>query len=166
MLVFSVHTSVSFRQYLEYSNDILANILSKSLQLVEMTAYNIQLLKSHLSDPLIYYLSQNMENQLSQFDNVSVQKKANIYFDGKCISHTVLFSDGKRKTIGVFLPSTLTFNTGAPEIMEINGGKCRVRLKGESEWKQYTEGMQFSVPGNSSFEVEIIEPVDYVCHFE
>lgn len=103
---------------------------------------------------------------MSQFDNVSVQKKANIYFDGKCISHTVLFADGKRKTIGVILPATLNFNTGAPEVMEINSGKCRVRLKGENEWKEYKEGTQFNVPGNSSFDIEVLEVVDYVCHFE
>jgi uncharacterized protein YaiE (UPF0345 family) len=102
---------------------------------------------------------------MSQFDNVSVLKKANIYFDGKCVSHTVLFADGAKKTIGVIFPSQLTFNTGAPEIMELNGGKCRIRLKGETEWKTYAAGQQFSVPGNSSFEIETIETLDYVCHF-
>ncbi|MFZ5509155.1 MAG: pyrimidine/purine nucleoside phosphorylase [Pseudomonadota bacterium] len=102
---------------------------------------------------------------MSQFDNVSVLKKANVYFDGKCVSHTVLFPDGSRKTLGVILPSSLTFTTGAPEIMEINGGKCRVRLKGEAEWKTYGAGDQFHVPGNSSFDIETVETLDYVCHF-
>src|SRR5690606_11700586 len=69
---------------------------------------------------------------MSQFDNVSVVKKANVYFDGKCVSHTVIFPDGSKKTIGLIFPSTLTFNTGAPEVMELNAGACRVRLKGES----------------------------------
>ena len=102
---------------------------------------------------------------MSQFDNVSVIKKANIYFDGKCVSHSVLFSDGTKKTIGVIFPSTLLFNTGAPEIMEINGGVCKVRLKGEVDWKTYRAGEQFSVPGNSSFDIETVELLDYVCHF-
>lgn len=102
---------------------------------------------------------------MSQFDNVSVLKKANVYFDGKCVSHTVVFPDGSRKTLGVILPSSLTFTTGAPEIMEINGGKCRVRLKGESEWRTYGAGDQFHVPGNSSFDIETVETLDYVCHF-
>jgi uncharacterized protein YaiE (UPF0345 family) len=26
---------------------------------------------------------------MAQFDNVSVKKKANVYFDGRCVSHTV-----------------------------------------------------------------------------
>jgi uncharacterized protein YaiE (UPF0345 family) len=65
---------------------------------------------------------------MSQFDNVSVVKKASIYFDGRCVSHTVLFADGARKTVGVIFPGTLTFNTGAPEVMELNAGRCRVRL--------------------------------------
>jgi uncharacterized protein YaiE (UPF0345 family) len=101
----------------------------------------------------------------TQFDQVSVVKKSNIYFDGKCISHTVMFADGTKKTVGVILPSSLTFNTGAPEIMEIIAGKCRVRIQGESEWKTYEGGQQFKVPGSSSFNIEASEPVDYVCHF-
>lgn len=102
---------------------------------------------------------------MSQFDNVSVIKKSNVYFDGKCVSHTVVLADGTRKTVGVILPSVLTFNTGAPEIMEIIGGRCRVRQKGETEWKEYAAGTSFSVPGNSSFDIEALENTDYVCHF-
>ena len=102
---------------------------------------------------------------MSQFDNVSVVKKANVYFDGKCISHTVTFADGTRKTIGVIFPSLLTFNTGAPEIMELNAGTCRIRIKGECEWKTYSGGQEFAVPGNSSFDIETLEMLDYVCHF-
>jgi purine/pyrimidine-nucleoside phosphorylase len=102
---------------------------------------------------------------MSQFDGVSVVKRANVYFDGKCVSHTVLFPDGTKKTLGVIFPSSLTFNTAAPEIMEINGGRCRVRLKGEVQWKEYGTGQQFSVPGNSSFDIETLELLDYVCHF-
>jgi uncharacterized protein YaiE (UPF0345 family) len=100
-----------------------------------------------------------------QFDNVSVIKKANVFFDGKCISHTVLLADGSKKSVGVIFPSSLVFNTGAPEIMEINGGKCRVRLKGETEWKTYEAGQSFNVPGDSHFDIETLEMLDYVCHF-
>lgn len=102
---------------------------------------------------------------MTQFENVSVVKAANVYFDGKCVSHTVQFADGTKKTVGVILPSSLVFNTGAPEIMEGVGGACRVRLKGESEWKNYGAGQSFNVPGNSSFEIACDEPYHYVCHF-
>ena len=102
---------------------------------------------------------------MSQFDNVSVVKQANVYFDGKCVSHTVVLVGGTRKTVGVILPSSLTFNTGAPEIMEGVGGSCRVRLKGESDWKPLGDGESFSVPGDSSFEIACDEPYHYVCHF-
>ena len=101
----------------------------------------------------------------TQFDNVSVIKKANLYFDGKCVSHTVLFADGTKKTIGVIFPSSLTFNTGAPEVMELNAGKCRIRLKGQDAWQTYEGGQRFEVPGNSSFDIETLETLDYVCHF-
>jgi uncharacterized protein YaiE (UPF0345 family) len=106
-----------------------------------------------------------MSQSNDRFNNVSVAKKANVYFDGKCVSHTVIFSDGSKKTLGVILPSNLTFNTGAPELMEINAGKCRVRLTGEAAWKDYQAGESFSVPGNTSFEIETVETLDYVCHF-
>lgn len=102
---------------------------------------------------------------MSQFDQVSVVKKANVYFDGKCVSHTVLFPDGTRKTVGVIFPSALTFNTGAPETMEIQGGACKVRLAGESDWKTYRAGESFDAPGESSFDIETLELLDYVCHF-
>jgi uncharacterized protein YaiE (UPF0345 family) len=102
---------------------------------------------------------------MSQFDQVSVVKQANIYFDGKCVSHTILLSDGSRKTLGVILPSTLTFSTGAPEVMEGVGGTCRVRLKGESEWTPYGAGQTFAVPASSSFEIACDEAYHYVCHF-
>ncbi len=101
----------------------------------------------------------------TQFDNVSVVKKANVFFEGKCISHTVLLADGTKKSVGVIFPSSLVFNTGAPEIMEINGGKCRVRIKGETEWTTYEAGQSFSVPGDSHFDIETLELLDYVCHF-
>ncbi len=101
----------------------------------------------------------------TQFDQVSVVKKSNIYFDGKCVSHTVLFADGSKKTIGVIFPSSLTFNTGAPEIMEVVGGVCKVRLAGSEAWQTYGAGQQFSVGANSSFDIETVETLDYVCHF-
>ncbi len=103
---------------------------------------------------------------MAQFDNVSVKKKANIYFDGKCVSHTVMFPNGTRSTIGVIFPGTLTFNTAAPELMEINLGACKVRLQGEANWTAYKAGDKFTVPANSSFDIDVSETLDYVCHFE
>ncbi|MBK6756579.1 MAG: pyrimidine/purine nucleoside phosphorylase [Moraxellaceae bacterium] len=102
---------------------------------------------------------------MSQFDNVSVVKKANVYFDGKCVSHTVIVGNGTRKTVGVIFPSTLVFNTGAPEIMEVIGGKCRVKLADSDTWSEYVAGQAFEVAGNSSFTIETVELLDYVCHF-
>jgi len=104
---------------------------------------------------------------MSQFDQVSVIKKANVYFDGKCISHSVLFTNGTRKSIGVILPNAiLTFNTGASEIMEIIDGYCRAKVA-ESEWKTFRAGEQFNVAANTRFDIEALDnsPVHYVCHF-
>lgn len=102
---------------------------------------------------------------MSQFDQVSVVKQANVYFDGKCVSHTIHLADGSRKTLGVILPSTLRFTTGAPEVMEGVAGSCRVRLAGESGWTTYGAGQSFAVPGDSAFEIACDEAYHYVCHF-
>ncbi len=101
-----------------------------------------------------------------RFDNVSVLAKANVYFDGKVVSHTVLFGDGSKKTVGLIYPGSFIFNTGAPENMEIIAGACRFRLAGQKEWKTCGAGQAFDVPGNSSFEIEVKEGVtEYVCSF-
>lgn len=103
---------------------------------------------------------------MSQFNNVSVVSKANVYFDGKCVSHSIMLEDGTKKSLGVILPATLTFNAGVPEIMESVAGSCRVKLAGESEWKSYNAGESFNVPANSSFDIEVLgEPYHYVCHY-
>lgn len=99
-------------------------------------------------------------------NGIAVTTRANVYFDGKCVSHSVTFPDGTKKSVGVILPASLTFNTGAPEIMETVAGSCRYRLKGEAGWTEVGPGQSFEVPGNSSFDIEVAaEPYHYVCHF-
>ena len=102
---------------------------------------------------------------MSQFDNVSVVKKGNVFFDGKCVSHSVLFADGTRKTVGVIMPSTLTFNVSTPELMEITSGTCRVKVGDEPDFKNYAAGDHFSVAANSRFVIETNEVFNYVCSF-
>ena len=102
---------------------------------------------------------------MSKFDNVSVAKKANVYFDGKCVSHTIHLADGSRKSVGVIFPGKLTFKTGEPETMEIIAGSCRVLLPGSTEQRVFRAGESFKVPANSSFDIDPLETLDYVCHF-
>jgi uncharacterized protein YaiE (UPF0345 family) len=102
---------------------------------------------------------------MSQIDNVSIMTKANVYFDGKCVSHTIQSADGTKKSVGVILPAALTFNTGVAEIMESVAGACRYKLKG-GDWKTANAGESFNVPGNSSFDIEVTgDPYHYICHF-
>jgi len=96
---------------------------------------------------------------------VSVTTRANVYFDGKCVSHSVTLADGTKKSVGVILPAILTFNTGAPEIMECVAGACEYKLAGSNEWVNSSAGQKFNVPGNSSFEIRVSEAYHYVCHF-
>ena len=100
-----------------------------------------------------------------KIDGVSVSTQASVYFDGKCVSHGITFPDGTKKSVGVVLPATLTFNTGAPEIMECVAGRCEYRLDGSDTWLTSVPGDRFSVPGNSKFDIRVTEAYHYICHF-
>ncbi len=102
-----------------------------------------------------------------RFEDVTVMCKANIFFDGKVVSHTVLSKDGKKKTIGVIQLGSFTFNTDTPEKMEITAGSCWVRRAGEKQWNSYVAGSCFEVPGESWFEI-VVEgsTLEYICSFE
>lgn len=102
---------------------------------------------------------------MSEFTNVTVIKKANIYFDGKVSSRTVLFPDGSKKTLGVLLPGEYTFNTEAAELMEIQSGLLELQLAGENSWREIRGGKSFEVPANSSFTMRVREISDYICSF-
>lgn len=102
---------------------------------------------------------------MDPISNVNVFPMANVYFDGKCISHTIETSDGTRSSVGVILPSALNFSTAAPEIIKIVAGRCRVKLAGEEDWQDYGVDQQFAVEGDSSFDIEVSETLHYVCHF-
>ena len=107
-----------------------------------------------------------MESAPKQYDNVSVVCKANIYFDGKVVSHTALFPNGSKKTLGVIFPGSYHFNTDAAERMDIVAGACKVRLKGNSDWQRYEAGGFFEVPGKSAFEIAVEGgPAEYVCSY-
>jgi purine/pyrimidine-nucleoside phosphorylase len=100
----------------------------------------------------------------SSYANITLNTQANVYFDGKCVSHSFTLADGTKKSAGVILPSSLTFNTGAPEIMECVAGSCEYKLAG-ADWVKSSAGEKFDVPGNSKFEIRCAEAYHYICHF-
>ena len=102
---------------------------------------------------------------MQEFRNVTVIKKANVYFDGKVTSRTVLFGDGEKKTLGIMLPGEYEFSTGDKEIMEVLGGSMDVKLPGEAAFKTYKEGSSFEVPAKSSFKLVLREVADYCCSY-
>jgi uncharacterized protein YaiE (UPF0345 family) len=107
------------------------------------------------------------ESILQRLENVSVDLKANIYFDGRVVSHSVYDKNGVKQTIGLIYPGSYQFKTGAPELMKITAGACKVKIAGEEEWKTYAAGMEFRVPGNSAFEISVIKGIaEYLCIFE
>jgi uncharacterized protein YaiE (UPF0345 family) len=103
---------------------------------------------------------------MRQFKNVTVVKKANVYFDGKVTSRTLLFADGSKKTLGIMLPGEYEFNTAAAELMEILAGEVEVLLPGQTEWKTYKSEDNFIVPANSSFKLKVKSVADYCCSYE
>ncbi len=101
-----------------------------------------------------------------QFDGVTVLTKANIYFDGKVVSHTVLFPDGTKKTIGLIYPGKAHFGTDKAERMEIVAGACDVKLDGQSKTSRYEAGQLFEVPAKSGFDIEVKQGIcEYICSF-
>ncbi len=102
----------------------------------------------------------------TEFSGVSVHTKANVYFDGKVVSHTVLMADGAKKTLGLIYPGSYHFGTGAPERMEVVAGACVVTLDGETAQKAYATGTYFDVPGKSGFTIEVKAGIcEYICSF-
>jgi hypothetical protein len=102
---------------------------------------------------------------MEQFEKVTVVKKANVYFDGKVTSRTVIFEDGEKKTLGIMMPGDFEFGTGKKEIMEIMAGNLEVLLPGSDKWVTITAGQSFEVPANSSFKLVVKELTDYCCSY-
>jgi len=102
---------------------------------------------------------------MSEFNNISIVKKANVYFDGKVTSRTLIFSDGSRKTLGIMLPGEYHFNTADKEIMEILVGDLEVFLPGSDGWKPIKGGEAFEVPSQSGFDLKVTSITDYCCSF-
>jgi len=102
----------------------------------------------------------------SEFKGVTAVAKANVYFDGKVVSHTILAPDGDRKTLGLIYPGSYHFGTNAAERMEIVAGSCLVQLDGSSAWNTYNPGQMFEVPAKSGFDIEVLTGIcEYICSF-
>lgn len=107
-----------------------------------------------------------MSSLPTEFSGITVATKANVYFDGKVVSHTVLFPDKSKKTLGLIYPGSFHFKTGVPERMEIIAGACRVTLDGAKSAKDYAAGQYFDVAGNSGFTIEVKTGIcEYICSF-
>lgn len=98
-------------------------------------------------------------------NNLNVTTRANVYFDGKCVSHSLTTAEGEKLSVGVVLPSVLTFSTGAAETMECVAGSCEYRVAGTPNWQRSTPGHIFSVPANTSFEIGVEDTYHYICRY-
>ena len=102
---------------------------------------------------------------MDTFENVTIVKKANVYFGGTVTSRTVLFSGGEKKTLGIMVPGEYEFGTADKEIMEIIAGDLTVLLPGAKDWKRITAGRTFEVPANSKFKLKVTALTDYCCSY-
>ena len=102
---------------------------------------------------------------MSEFKNVTVVKEANVYFDGKVTSRSVLFPDGSKKTLGIMMPGEYEFGTGDKELMEILSGELDVLLPGETSWKAVKGGQSFDVAPNAKFKLKVKKLTDYCCSY-
>lgn len=102
---------------------------------------------------------------MSEFNNVTAIKKANLYFDGKVSSRTIIFENGEKKTLGIMMPGTYEFSTADKELMEILAGSLDAKLPGQDNFVTINTGDSFSVPSNSKFTVIVKEVTDYCCSY-
>lgn len=102
---------------------------------------------------------------MSKFENVSVVKAANVYFDGKVTSRTVEFANGDVKTLGIMMPGEYRFGTAKKEIMEILSGNVEILLPGDDLWRKIAGGDSFEVPANSAFDIKVLGVTDYCCSY-
>ena len=102
---------------------------------------------------------------MNTYKNVTVNKLANIYFEGKVISRNITFNDNTIKTLGVMLPGEYEFNTQSKELMEIISGELNLQLEGETTWNIIKNGMSFNISKDSSFKVKVLKTVNYSCSY-
>lgn len=102
---------------------------------------------------------------MTEFNNVTIVKKANVYFDGNVSSRTIKFADGSVKTLGFMLPGEYTFSTADAELMEILNGELQILLPGNDDWQSIKGGEAFNVPADAQFKVKILAPTDYCCSY-
>ncbi|EMS82218.1 pyrimidine/purine nucleoside phosphorylase [Leptospira noguchii] len=102
---------------------------------------------------------------MSQFENVTIIKKANVYYDGKVTSRSILFQDGTKKTLGILMPGQYDFGTDEKEIMEILDGELLVKLPGQEVWSEIKGGQSFEVPAKSRFQMDVKKISDYCCSY-
>jgi len=101
-----------------------------------------------------------------RFENVTAVAQANVYFEGKVVSHTLLFPGGGKKTLGLIYPGEYHFATESGEWMDITAGGCRIRIDGDPEWREVATGGGFAVPPRSGFDIVVESGItQYVCSF-
>jgi purine/pyrimidine-nucleoside phosphorylase len=107
-----------------------------------------------------------MSTIATEFRGVTALAKANIYFDGKVVSHTLIFPDGSKKTLGLIYPGQYHFGTDKAERMEVVAGRCTVKLDGAGASKSYGAGEAFEVPAKSGFNIEVSPGLcEYICSY-
>jgi uncharacterized protein YaiE (UPF0345 family) len=102
---------------------------------------------------------------MSRFENVTIDKKANVYFDGGVTSRTIHFASGEAKTLGMMQPGDYEFNTDKKELMEIQQGEVEVLLPGQDKWHRFSAGESFEVSASASFKIKALSLTDYCCSF-
>lgn len=102
----------------------------------------------------------------TQFPGVTAVTKANVYFDGRVVSHSLIFPDGSKKTLGLIYPGTYHFGTDKAERMEVVAGSCTVKLDGSTASQAYAAGTSFDVPAKSGFDITVESGIaEYICSF-
>ena len=88
----------------------------------------------------------------------------NSYFEDK-VKSIGFDQNGNAISVGVMLPGNYTFGTNAAEKMTVISGSLEIKRTTDIDWVIFASGEDFSVEGNSSFEVKVSLETAYLCEY-
>ncbi|KAB2824577.1 MULTISPECIES: pyrimidine/purine nucleoside phosphorylase [Aliivibrio] len=88
----------------------------------------------------------------------------NSYFEDK-VKSIGFVQKNNSISVGVMLPGNYTFGTNAAEKMSVITGALTIKRSTDADWVVFSSGEDFSVEGNSSFDVKVEVETAYLCEY-
>ena len=90
--------------------------------------------------------------------------EVNHYFDDQVLSLSFENSNGL-SSVGVMEPGNYEFSTSQNERMLVISGALLIQREDDPEPLLYSDGEEFHVTNDQTFNVEVTEPTAYLCEY-